>query len=788
MGSIRMRRPLALAFAAVLAGAAACGDSLTEGTTGDSNPPALDLAGTASSVDTVLRFSADARDNLGLKTIHVTVSGGLTFTFDTTFTSAVTSTTIPFTLSVPRSVPMGTSVTVVGFATDGSGNQSVPDTLRLNVGNIAPPSVRVVAPASGTVAIPGLSLEISLAGSSGLRVRTLGYVTSGVVVRADSTAFQTPLRDSAFTKLLMLVPQGTPPGELRVTPFLYDSLGQRSTGPAILLNVQTAASAGTVPTVSFGVTPRIEVTDTINVQASDPTGITSVGYEVRTAIGGPVVAGMADSAAFNGQVTSISRTFAMRLPITTFPTRVFVQAFARNANGARAYALLPGGAVRIDTVEVVAGATRPLPSGGAVADALYHPRYDRLYLTNIDRNRVEVFAFADSSFKPSVPVGSRPWGIAAWPRDRNGTMGDTILVANSGGTSISYVDLTATSALFPSGRDVSAYALPNIIAYSVISVESATVPGLMITQRTKYDFSDRPQFIATTCRGSTAPGAPCGEVLLVYSTSPTGGQTLPFPNKGSVRWESLTNRTSHFFFEHAIGQSAARSDTLEIERWAAAGFGSDQLLVPKERGLVFVVDRLGFRDTTFVRGSGNFRRAVIGEGGPTLGSRALMYDASRGMEVNPLSSIDLGVSGAQDVTDFIANTFSRVKGAAINFDGELAAIRGDSTYLLDATLRLQGLFQTSGGNPGFDFHPNNSGNGTSIPRASCYSFAASSEPVIEIYENRSYARVNLVPIRDPIIGPIKAALRPNGEIVIVGATVRGVVIVTLPSNFVSGCP
>lgn len=788
MGSSRMRGFLLVACFAALGGVAACGESLTEGTTGDANPPALDLAGEASGQDTVLAFSADARDNLGLKTITVSVTGGVQFTFDTTFTSAVTSMSIPFKLNVPRSVPSGTAVTVVGSATDGSGNRSLPDTLRLAVGNVAPPSVRVVAPASGTVAIPGLSVEISLAGSSGLRVRSLGYVTSGVVVRADSTSFQTPLRDSAFTKLLLLVPQGTPPGELRVTPFLYDSLGQRSTGSFIILNVQTAASAGTVPTVTFGVTPRIEVTDTINLQASDPTGITSVGYEVRTAIGGPVAAGMADSLAFNGQVTSVSHRFTMRLPVTAFPTRVFVQAFARNSNGARAYALLPGGAVRIDTVDIVAGATRPLPSGGSVADALYHPRQDRLYLTNIERNRVEVFAFGDSTFKPAISVGSRPWGIAAWPRDRSGTMGDTLLVANSGGTSISYVDLTATSGLFPSGRDVAAYALPNLIAYSVTSVESATVPGLMITQRTKYDFSDRPQFIAATCRGSTTPGTACGEVLMVYSTSPTGGQSLPFANRGSVRWESLTNRTSHFFFEHALGQSASRADTLEIERWAAAGFGSDQVIVPKERGLVFIVDQLGFRDTTYVRGSGNFRRAVLGEGGPALGSRALLYDATRGMEVNARSSVDLGVSRAADVTDYIANTFSRVKGAAINFDGELAAIRGDSTYLLDATLRLQGLFQTSGGNPGFDFHPQNSGNGTSIPRSNCYSFAASSEPVIEIYENRSYARVRVVPIRDPIIGPIKSALRPNGEIVLVGATLRGVVIVTLPGNFVSGCP
>lgn len=782
MGSTRMRRPWLLACAAVFAGVAACGDSLTEGTTGDANPPALDLAGVASDIDTVLAFSADARDNLGLKTIHVSVSGGVSFTFDTTFTSAVTSTTLPFTLSVPRSVPPGTSVTVIGFATDGSGNRSPTDTLRLTVGNLVPADARIVSPASGTIAVVGKSIVLSIMGKSGLRVRSLGFATSGVLTTADSTVFTTPLRDSVSVSDTLTIPEGTPVGQLTVTPFVYDSLGQRSLGPSIILTVQTVGTTTSSPLVTFGTTQRVEVTDTIHVAASDQTGIVTFGYEVRSSPTGAVEA--ADSLISTGQITSLFHTFQMRLPYTTFPHTIFVRAFATNSNGTRAYALLPGGAVRTDTVTVVAGATRPLPSGGSVADALYHPRHDRLYLTNIDRNRLEVFAFADSSFKPSISVGSRPWGIVAWPRDRNGTMGDTLLVANSGGTSISYVSLSATSGLFPSGRDVASYALPNIIAYSITTVESATVPGQTVRQRTVYDFSDRPQFLAATCTGSIIPGSACGDVVLVYSTSPTGGQGVPFPNKGTVRSENLTRRSSHFFFEQARGQAAGRADTLEVWRFAAQGFGPDSQLVSPDSAILVDVPLLGFRDTTYVRNSGNFRRAIIGEGGPVLGSRALMYDVTMGIQ----HPVDLGVSRAGDVSDFIANSFSRVKGAAINFDGELAAIRGDSTYVIDATLRLQGLFQTSGGNPGFDFHPTNSGNGGNVLRSNCYSFAASTEPVIEIYENRSYARVNTVPIRDPIIGPIKAALRPNGEIVLVGATVRGVVIVTLPSNFVSGCP
>src|SRR5687768_17856173 len=51
--------------------------------------------------------------------------------------------------------------------------------------------------------------------------------------------------------------------------------------------------------------------------------------------------------------------------------------------------ILAGGVDRVDTLVVVAGSTKPLPSGGTVADALYHSRTDRLYMTNIQRNRSE---------------------------------------------------------------------------------------------------------------------------------------------------------------------------------------------------------------------------------------------------------------------------------------------------------------------------------------------------------------------------------------------------------------
>jgi CHASE2 domain-containing sensor protein len=76
---------------------------------------------------------------------------------------------------------------------------------------------------------------------------------------------------------------------------------------------------------------------------------------------------------------------------------------------------------------------------------------------------------------------------------------------------------------------------------------------------------------------------------------------------------------------------------------------------------------------------------------------------------------------------------------------------------------------------------------SSTPLTTRLAFAASGEPSIEIYDTYCYQRVSTIPVRDPIIGPIKSAFR-NGRIVLVGATARGVVIVSVDNTFTTSCP
>ena len=66
-------------------------------------------------------------------------------------------------------------------------------------------------------------------------------------------------------------------------------------------------------------------------------------------------------------------------------------------------------------------------------------------------------------------------------------------------------------------------------------------------------------------------------------------------------------------------------------------------------------------------------------------------------------------------------------------------------------------------------------------------FVASSDAVIDIFDTWCYQKVASVAIRDPIIGPVRASVRPNGQLVLVGATIRGVTLVALPDTFTTTC-
>src|SRR5206468_4201496 len=101
------------------------------------------------------------------------------------------------------------------------------------VGNLPPPDVKITSPANGTFAVVGKSIIVSVSGKSGVRIRSLGVTATGAVTRADSIVYNSPLRDSVAVQDTILIPANATPGNVILTPFVIDSLGTRTTGPAI---------------------------------------------------------------------------------------------------------------------------------------------------------------------------------------------------------------------------------------------------------------------------------------------------------------------------------------------------------------------------------------------------------------------------------------------------------------------------------------------------------------------------------------------------------------------------
>lgn len=800
-------RYLAVALAIALS---ACVASEANNGLADSHAPTVSLQpGTVS--DSLLTFTVSATDNLGL--LHVdAIAGapsGVAAVCDTTFHTAVTTFSRLCTITVPATTPIGTTVTILAQSVDGNNNISRIDTLLMVTGGGTPSQVVITAPITNRDTVPvGFNDRLSISARSQRKVRLVGWTVSGAINYKDSVIYVSPLKDSvALDTALIFV--GAVPGTATVIPYMVDSLGAIYTGPAVQVIVVATAGNNTKPVVNFGLTKRIEVTDTLHVSASDRAGVRWLGYTVRTMPPAMAVI-VTDSFQIVGSVASASHTFGLNLPIAVFPDTVLVQAWATNTVGTQDSARVPLGStgiIRRDTIVVVAGLTRPLPSGGTVADAIYHPPTNRIYLTNIDKDQLEVFDLSDSTFHAPISTGSRPWGIAGRPADHLGNMTDTMIVANSGGTLLSFVDVNIATA-----HEVYRYALPNILFHTCTS---ALLFNTIVEHCTVHDFSDRPQYVAATCKGAGV----CGDLVVAYTTTPTQGQSTPFTDKGTIRYENITRQASHFFFEQAVGQGAAVTvDTILIDRFAAGGYGSDSVLVPFIQGPFITgpdtsffsvttnTPAVGFRDTTFTRNSGNFARAAFGEGGAIAGvsgqpnARAMTYDVNVGMVPNftdkghtyalPVPVYDGGISRPGDVSDFIANTSSSVSGIAINFDGASTAVRADSTYIIDRTLRLQGLLPTSGGNIGLDFHPLNFG----VPRpgptgGTQMMFTSSVQAEIQVWNTNTYQLCLTVPTRDPVIGPVKSALLAGGATMLVGATKFGVVVVTIPqAQMAAACP
>ena len=129
----------------------------------------------------------------------------------------------------------------------------------------APADVHFTSPASNTVAVVGKSIIVSLSARSAVKVRSVGFRATGAVPLVDSVAYSSPLSDSVSGLDTIPIPASAPTGPINVVPFVIDSLGQPHVTAALLIQ---PLSNHSTPGCDES-TPRMEVNDTLHVEAND---------------------------------------------------------------------------------------------------------------------------------------------------------------------------------------------------------------------------------------------------------------------------------------------------------------------------------------------------------------------------------------------------------------------------------------------------------------------------------------------------------------------------------------
>jgi len=806
-------------------------------------PPTIVLTPAADTqqIASGLAFNVNATDNLGLKDIRLTYSGGYIAQTDTIFTSAVTTLTVAEHVTFPAGSGAGGFITIIGRATDGAGNFSE-DTIVVFLSNVQALKVFLLAPTTGALASTGKNITVSVQAQQLSGIQRVGFiivprsaVSDPTTPPTDSLVFTTTFPpDTTYTDTLSVT---AATGTFTVTGFAVDAGGRRGLSNSVVVTVQSAANDVTPPVVSFTIPARVQVTDTITVHATDPSGISLIGFQVDTSLTltGPALSLVTlDVSAAN--LTDVTRAFSLGLAalINQFPKSVIVRGYAcdlatpthncgysqtstvltapRRLSGPSRVATPSGGT---DTVIVVAGFTAALPFGGSIADAIYDSTRRELYLTNPSLSRVEVFQVANSTFVAAgIPsAGAQPWGIALWPKDTLGHYADTIVVANSGGTQLSVINVGP-------GAPRQLIWRQDLPDYLVEKYSILTVAGGLKKNITEYNISDRPQYVATVCRvGGAPPNCAADSIFALYSTVPTVADPDPFTNRATLRMEKLhqpafsgdtTALFGHFFWELAQGSPSTTNDTMQIILRRGLPYNQTVTILSACAGVNVNFQTFALGDSTFARNSGNFTHGFFGEGGKLSGSdfgRVMSYttkdvlnhttnlscttpnNAPAGFPESGRFDVDFGMSPAVDVSDFISNTATRINSIATNFNGATNVARADSLYYLDEGLRLKAISPDSAG-PGMDMNvdhnftpggscsPTCGGNGNINNRIL---FAAGANPTIHVFDTFYGALIDSIPVRDPIIGPLRVAKDAGGAQLLFGITARGLVIVRLPA-------
>lgn len=670
---------------------------------------------------------------------------------------------------------------IEAVVTDAGGNTF---TAQRIINLVTGPTVRVISPAQNSEhprGVAPLRIDVSGEHNTGLDEITITVTGDAALAGTVDTTFTYTFGPGTLTDtvtMLVPIPATAPLGSrITINASAIDVNGNPGSAAPVIVRVREAGLLA--PRVTQVVEPRLEIDDFIQVHAEGD-GITSVGYVLVDAVTGVEFKRYSEPTD-GSSPQNVQLPLALTLAEQGRRFKVYSFAVDNNTPPLTGFSLanislLPiqveANAFR-DTTLIAHGRTYKQPRSGVIGDVAVDP-LGNVFLSNTQHNLLEVWQNPVDSFATSgIRVGALPWGLflASNP--------DTLLVANSGATTISRVFVgtsTATSMQEDLPRRIRTR---ETVVYDVLL--SFDIDGDIILQAVdQWSYSDRPQYVAESEGGR-----------IYYSTRPTSAATpgtirwmqpnLPFPdpqqivsygtglgpgplrysifNADSIRIGAnngvspLDGSDTLVIYDHLYGDTVTIgpfADSIPLNAAAAARAGGSDVYAL----FMFDVASLALTDTTFVAASGDRRWIGFGEGNTEGGTGRIM------MINDPVGPTPGFFSPAITVRDIVHNASEKVFGLALDSTGLQAVSHGAQTYMsaIDQPfhLRLEGVYDSFDNGAGVAYHPR--ARSTLTANADHrISFSATDNGVIEVIDVAHYNNRGRLTTKGNLYGPLRVS-------------------------------
>ena len=650
------------------------------------------------------------------------------------------------------------------------------------------PDVVIVAPVTGSQVVAGSRVPIQVTAEDEEGVSSLAVVLTGQVTETIRYSYAPP-RTSVTEDTAIVIPVGAA-GEVEIAASALNANAAEGQADTVTLTVTSVDAV--VPSVSLLVesAPRMELTDSIRVtvRAVDNPGGSGI-----------IRAGVTAIVENSSRSDSLAFTLTAELPdprsdtvtsVFTFPSpfvdplelpdtlRIALYGFADDADGNCGGGVNETFSVQVscDTATVggepyvvaravaqvtqviaVSGRTSLSPGRGILADILVDTLRTRVYASNLSRNRINIMDAESGAWIDEVWVGAEPWGLAV------SADGDTLFVANSGGTSISFVSLNGDPT-----EDIAARYVTRNNSLFEITDDQGQLVGVF------HDYSDRPQYIAQDAGGrllfSTRPtaSAPVGTARIVtmqpgWASPETkilvfGDDLTPDPQTTALAHVDSIDLygASLEIFDHRPGfpDVVVSSGALPLEEALAAMdahrvAGNSDILWAM--GWKWEFERLALHDTTFVATSGDRNWVAFGEGGT---------DGNEAGRITLWQSSANSIHRRLLVADLVNNASERVTGLDLNSDGSFGSASGHAaSYYWTTDMRLQGsVTKDLAGGAGAALHPDHPTyiQGTASSE-STIAFVGQGDATIRILDTVHFTERGQIHIRNNIVSSLRAS-------------------------------